>query len=90
MRMVRILATCGAAVDAQNVVEDTPLHVAVRHGYDDVAVLLVSLGADLNATNKHGVTPVTEAKGAFRNLLKGIVHPFFVGLREMHMHILTN
>ena len=37
----------------------SPLHYAASHGHDDVATLLVEAGADLNATNNAGETPLT-------------------------------
>ena len=40
---------------------DTPLHIAAAGGYDGVAQLLVKNGANVNAVNKEGWTPLHAA-----------------------------
>jgi len=37
---------------------DTPLHLALRQGWLDVARILVQHGADVTARNKDGTTPL--------------------------------
>lgn len=37
---------------------ETPLHLAVRRGYESVVSLLISHGADLNRQNQKGLTPL--------------------------------
>ncbi len=39
----------------------TPLHIAAACGYPEIAVLLVDAGAQVNATDKYGHTPMFDA-----------------------------
>jgi hypothetical protein len=40
----------------------TPLHYAARGGRNEIAELLISKGADVNAKNDEGKTPLDRAK----------------------------
>ncbi len=55
----------GADVNAVNEAGDAALHIAVSSGYDRIVQFLVDKGAQLNAKNKRGLTPlgsVTERR----------------------------
>lgn len=47
----------GSVIDARDVAEWTPLHLAAFHGRAGVAQLLLEHGADVNASTKLGKTP---------------------------------
>jgi ankyrin repeat protein len=51
----------GAVVTATNQAGDTALHIAATQALDSVARLLVEKGANLEATNKRGLTPLAAA-----------------------------
>jgi ankyrin repeat protein len=51
----------GADVNAATQAGDTALHTAANQGVDSVAQLLVEKGANLEATNKRGLTPLGVA-----------------------------
>ena len=51
----------GADVDAANDAGDTALHAAASHGMNRVIELLTSRGADSNAQNRRGETPLALA-----------------------------
>ena len=40
----------------------TPLHLAADNGHKEIVELLIAKGADVNAKNKGGSTPLHEAK----------------------------
>ena len=48
-------------LSAQDAAGRTPLHLAAKNGYLEVAKRLVSLGAKLDAVSKNGVEPLHEA-----------------------------
>jgi ankyrin repeat protein len=50
--------TLGSDIDATNPSGETALHVASAQGYDTVVSLLVAHGANLNARNARGLTPL--------------------------------
>jgi len=50
----------------ENDYDSTALHCAARNGHKDVAELLLTNKADINAKNKEGVTPLFMAAGAGR------------------------
>ena len=61
--VVRALVRAGALVDAPSKAKQcTPLHVAARRGNTEVAEALVDCGADINARDTIGVTPLQRAK----------------------------
>ena len=53
----------GSDINAPNPAGDTALHTAAAQGYDTVVTLLVEKGADLNARNKRGLTPLGALLG---------------------------
>ena len=55
------LLDAGAAVDSRNRLGDTPLLIALKNGYKDVAQLAVARGADVNLANLSKVTPLMAA-----------------------------
>jgi ankyrin repeat protein/predicted lipoprotein with Yx(FWY)xxD motif len=63
----RILETVKAALDADpdanatNQTGDTALHIAAQQGYDTVVQYLVDHGAQVNARNRRGQTPLAAA-----------------------------
>jgi len=48
-------------VNAKNWINQTPLHYSAIGGFKDIADLLIAHGADVNATDKNGHTPLYEA-----------------------------
>jgi Ankyrin repeats (3 copies) len=61
--IVRALVQAGAHVDARSDSKQcTPLHMAARRGNTEVAEALVDCGADMNARDRGGDTPLQRAK----------------------------
>ncbi len=58
---VAVALELGAAADAANDAGDTALHAAASHGMNSVIELLASRGADPNAENRRGETPLALA-----------------------------
>ncbi|HLJ48843.1 MAG TPA: ankyrin repeat domain-containing protein [Bryobacteraceae bacterium] len=62
-QLVRVLVRAGANVDARSDSKQcTALHMAARRGNTDVAEALLDCGADMNARDKSGDTPLRRAK----------------------------
>ncbi len=74
--IVDMLLSRGARVNATNMGDDTPLHLAASHGHRPVVVVgsnlhypflnylfqkLIGKKADVNAVNEHGMTPLHYA-----------------------------
>ena len=51
----------GANLNAKNNAGQTPLHIAVDLGINDMATTLVAAGADIHATDMNGNTPADIA-----------------------------
>lgn len=51
---VQLLIAAGAVVDAQNILERTPLHFCATSGRIDIAIELIRNGADVQLTDIHG------------------------------------
>ncbi len=64
----------GNDVNAQNNTGYTALHGTAFYGLDDVATLLVSLGADMEIKNKKGETPLKIAEGTVNQAML-VSHP---------------
>ena len=64
VELARITLDLGVDVNAADARGDTPLHYAVRQGYESVIEFLASRGADLNARNGRDQTPLTLARSA--------------------------
>ena len=68
VQMAKILLENGASVHVkENLTKRTPLHIAMKSGYEEVAQLLIAKGADMNAEDALGDTPNLIA---VRKLLK--------------------
>lgn len=60
--IAQALIEAGAVVDARDGNDDTPLHVAAAHPeMRDVVECLIGHGADVNAVNREGRTPLDYA-----------------------------
>ncbi|XP_045616246.2 uncharacterized protein [Procambarus clarkii] len=59
--VLQALLAAGADVDVRSELGNSPLHVAARAGYSEVAVQLVQSGAFVDAINRSGVTPLQMA-----------------------------
>jgi ankyrin repeat protein len=57
-----ILQKKSANVDIRDIYKRTPLHLAVIDGRVEIVELLVAAGADVNAKNNVGETPIDYAK----------------------------
>ena len=74
-RLVKMLVRAGADVNAcAGVMRATPLHMAARRGFVEVAQALLDCGAAIEARDRKGVTPLQRAincrKQAVAQLLK--------------------
>ena len=70
---VKAAVELGANVNAANEDGDTALHLAAHHGFNTVVRYLVSRGADPDATNARGQTPLDRAMGIGRVPARSIV-----------------
>jgi ankyrin repeat protein len=60
--VVNLLVTKGAAVnDSKNFYKMTPLHAAAEEGHADVVAFLLANKADIEAKERNGYTPLTQA-----------------------------
>ena len=60
--VVRLLVARGASVDdARNFYQMTPLHAAAEEGHSDVITFLVASKANVEAKERNGITPLTQA-----------------------------
>ena len=57
MRICFIFQVRGADPNAENSNSETPLLIAAKEGYEDIAELLINHGADINFQNYYGETP---------------------------------
>lgn len=56
--MVSTLAKYGIDIDAMNDEMETALHCCCRHGHAESMQILADAGADVNAANKAGYSPL--------------------------------
>ncbi|KAK9499652.1 hypothetical protein O3M35_002659 [Rhynocoris fuscipes] len=61
IKIVELLMSRGARINATNRGDDTPLHLAAAHGHKEIVHLLLRNKADVNFTNEHGNTPLHYA-----------------------------
>ena len=60
--VVKLLVAKGAAVnDSKNFYKMTPLHAAAEEGHADVVAFLLANKADIEAKERNGYTPLTQA-----------------------------
>ncbi len=60
--IVRLLVERGAAVnESENFYRMSPLHAAAEEGHAEVVGLLLAEGADIEARERNGYTPLTQA-----------------------------
>jgi ankyrin repeat protein len=60
--VVALLIERGATVnESQNLYHMSPLHAAAEEGHTDVVELLMAKGADIEAKERNGYTPLTQA-----------------------------
>ncbi|UIP92258.1 ankyrin repeat domain-containing protein [Wolbachia endosymbiont of Anopheles demeilloni] len=60
IQQITELIEAGANINAVTTVQkETPLHIAVRYGHKEVAELLLDRGANVNAVDKKGRTPLS-------------------------------
>lgn len=60
--VVKLLVAKGAAVnDAKNFYKMSPLHAAAEEGHADVVAFLLANKADIEAAERNGYTPLTQA-----------------------------
>jgi ankyrin repeat protein len=64
LETVRAVVALGADVNAVNQVGDTALHTAAAQGYDTVVQFLAEHGAQINAKNTRGLTPLGTLLGS--------------------------
>lgn len=60
-QMARLLIAAGADVNARSASKQTPLHLAVSEGRQEIVALLLDRGADLDARDWKGMTPLDRA-----------------------------
>ncbi len=69
----------GRHAEARDFQGRTPLHIAVLSGHDDVVALFIQHGADVNARDQWGITPlgraelVAEIRGWDRDHIAGLL-----------------
>lgn len=64
--IIALLLDHGAKVNTRDVGGNTPLHLAISEGYEDIARFLLENGANPNAKNNDEERCVDLAKPAFR------------------------
>jgi ankyrin repeat protein len=62
----QLLVEAGAAVNARNRTKLTALHSAAQHGWNDTVTYLVAQGAELEAEEVGGLTPIDYAAGRYQ------------------------
>ena len=75
----------GAGVNVRDSNGNTPLHLAAYRGYVPEANALIEQGADVNATNRAGATPLLYGTGSetlTRTLLEHGANPNIASLQE--------
>jgi ankyrin repeat protein len=60
-RAIELLVSRRAVLDLPNQDGDTPLLLALKLGYDEIAAMLIKNGADTNVRNKQGLSALHYA-----------------------------
>jgi ankyrin repeat protein len=65
-KVISTLTSAGVKVNVENSAKDMPLHIAVQQGRGEVELVeeLIKAGAEVNAKNGGGKTPLALAKGS--------------------------
>lgn len=71
--IVADIIDAGAAVNAQDVDGNTPLHIAISHGNERIVLTLLSAGASGFIENYAGVSPIVQAADQQPQLLRSVV-----------------
>ncbi|CAB0030341.1 unnamed protein product [Trichogramma brassicae] len=80
-------------VDARDKLGNRPLHLALKNGHKDLVRWLLKNGADPNATNDRGSTPlhvISERDAAWFNDVKDLVELFFEINDELRQTVLVD
>lgn len=64
--VIALLLDHGARVTTRDIAGNTPLHIALSEGHEDIARLLIDTGANINAKNKDNERCVDLMKPSFR------------------------
>ena len=62
---VRLLEAAGAGINGRNRTKQTALHSAAAHGWSETVKFLVAKGAELEAEEAQGLTPIDYAAGRY-------------------------
>jgi ankyrin repeat protein len=87
---VSLLRAAGAEVNARNRTKVSALHSAAQHGWNDTVKQLVSAGAQLEAEEAKGLTPLDYAAGrSERAFLEPESKPFQETMALLHGYIVA-
>ena len=82
---VRLLAEAGGQINARARGQRTALHAAAAHGWTETVKLLVAKGADLEAEDAAGLTPMDHAAGRYqRAFLEPEPKPYVETMKVLH------
>lgn len=66
---VKSLIDQGADLESRDLAKNTPLHIACMVGDLEIAKLLIEKGADVNAINDNGFTPLSVTNAQHQNVI---------------------